>query len=101
MILREFLHSDPVATSHVFGCGRTAATAVDPVGDITRYLAAGVTASLIGSKPLGQNEPWNSAGLSAYSHDRGTRKMPRNLTMQRKCEAMREARLRQGKGLFP
>jgi glyoxylase-like metal-dependent hydrolase (beta-lactamase superfamily II) len=39
MILRPFLHSDPVAISYLFGCGRHAACAVvDPVGDIAPYL---------------------------------------------------------------
>jgi hydroxyacylglutathione hydrolase len=41
MILRQFLHSDPVAASYVFGCaGKAAAAVVDPVGDIQPYLAA-------------------------------------------------------------
>lgn len=39
MILRQFLHSDPVALSYVVGCGgRAAAAVVDPVGDIAPYL---------------------------------------------------------------
>lgn len=41
MILRQFLHSDPVAVSYLFGCGgRAAAALVDPVGDVGPYLAA-------------------------------------------------------------
>jgi glyoxylase-like metal-dependent hydrolase (beta-lactamase superfamily II) len=41
MILRQFLHTDPVAASYVFGCGGKAmGAAVDPVGDITPYLRA-------------------------------------------------------------
>lgn len=41
MILRQFLHADPVAASYLFGCGgRAAAAVVDPVGDITCYLQA-------------------------------------------------------------
>lgn len=41
MILRQFLHSDPVAASYIFGCvGMAAAAVVDPVGDIQPYLAA-------------------------------------------------------------
>jgi hydroxyacylglutathione hydrolase len=41
MILRQFLHSDPVAASYLFGCGgRAAAVVVDPVDDIKRYLEA-------------------------------------------------------------
>src|SRR5215472_15695828 len=39
MILRQFLHSDPVAISYLFGCGGHAACAViDPVGVIGPYL---------------------------------------------------------------
>jgi len=38
MILRQFLHSDPVATSYFVACGGHAAAAVvDPVGDIGPY----------------------------------------------------------------
>jgi len=41
MILRQFLHSDPVGISYLFGCGGKAAGAVvDPVGDIQHYLQA-------------------------------------------------------------
>jgi glyoxylase-like metal-dependent hydrolase (beta-lactamase superfamily II) len=41
MILRQFLHNDPVAASYVFGCGGKAMGAVvDPVGDLTPYLRA-------------------------------------------------------------
>jgi hydroxyacylglutathione hydrolase len=39
MILRQFLHSEPVAASYIFGCGgRSAAMAVDPVGELQPYL---------------------------------------------------------------
>lgn len=39
MILRQFLHADPVAASYLFGCGgKAAAAVVDPVGDIAPYL---------------------------------------------------------------
>lgn len=39
MILRQFLHSDPIAISYLFACGGHAAGAVvDPVGDIAPYL---------------------------------------------------------------
>ncbi len=39
MILRQYLHTDPVAISYLFGCvGHAAAAVVDPVGDVTRYL---------------------------------------------------------------
>ncbi|MCK1711435.1 MULTISPECIES: MBL fold metallo-hydrolase [unclassified Bradyrhizobium] len=41
MILRQFLHSDPVGISYLFGCGGKATGAVvDPVGDIQPYLKA-------------------------------------------------------------
>ncbi len=41
MILRQFLHKDPVGISYLFGCGgKAAAAVVDPVGDIAPYLAA-------------------------------------------------------------
>src|SRR6516225_3466832 len=39
MILRQFLHADPVAISYLFGCGGHAAGAVvDAVGEIAPYL---------------------------------------------------------------
>jgi glyoxylase-like metal-dependent hydrolase (beta-lactamase superfamily II) len=39
MILRQFLHSDPVAASYVFGCGGKAMGAVvDPLRDVDPYL---------------------------------------------------------------
>lgn len=41
MILRQFLHADPVAISYLFGCGgRSAGAVVDPVGDVATYLEA-------------------------------------------------------------
>src|SRR6185369_4009768 len=41
MILRQFLHADPVALSYLVGCGgKSAAAVVDPVGEIEPYLAA-------------------------------------------------------------
>lgn len=41
MILRQFLQTDPVAASYLFGCGGQACGAVvDPVGDIAPYLRA-------------------------------------------------------------
>ncbi len=39
MILRQFLHADPVAISYFAGCGTLAAAAVvDPIGEIAPYL---------------------------------------------------------------
>jgi glyoxylase-like metal-dependent hydrolase (beta-lactamase superfamily II) len=39
MILRQFLHTDPVAASYLFGCGGKAIGAVvDPLGDVSPYL---------------------------------------------------------------
>jgi hydroxyacylglutathione hydrolase len=50
MILRQFLHSDPVALSYLFGCGgKAAAAVVDPVGELEPYLAA---ASVTGMRIL-------------------------------------------------
>ena len=41
MILRQFLHSDPVAASYLFGCGgRATAAVVDPLGNPAPYLSA-------------------------------------------------------------
>jgi hydroxyacylglutathione hydrolase len=40
MILRQFLHEDPIASSYFFGCvGKSVAAVVDPVGEIEPYLA--------------------------------------------------------------
>jgi hydroxyacylglutathione hydrolase len=39
MILRQFLHTDPVAASYLFGCGvKAMAAVVDPLGDLAAYL---------------------------------------------------------------
>ena len=41
MIIRQFLHQDPVGVSYLFGCGgRAAGAVVDPVGEIEPYLRA-------------------------------------------------------------
>jgi glyoxylase-like metal-dependent hydrolase (beta-lactamase superfamily II) len=41
MILRQFLHADPVAASYLFGCGgRAAGAVIDPLGDHSPYLKA-------------------------------------------------------------
>lgn len=41
MILRQFLHFDPVAASYLLGCGgKASAAVVDPVGPIEPYLDA-------------------------------------------------------------
>src|SRR5262245_2241986 len=41
MILRQFLHTDPVALSYLFGCGgRAAGAVVDPLADPSPYLKA-------------------------------------------------------------
>lgn len=38
MILRQFLHADPVGASYLFGCaGKASAAVVDPIGDIRPY----------------------------------------------------------------
>jgi hydroxyacylglutathione hydrolase len=47
MILRQFLHNDPVGISYLFGCGGKAAGAVvDPVGDIQLYVSAAKQAGM-------------------------------------------------------
>lgn len=47
MILRQFLHTDPVGISYLFGCGGKAAGAVvDPIGDIAPYLRAAEEAGM-------------------------------------------------------
>ena len=47
MFLRQYLHSDPIAISYIFGCaGHSAAAVVDPIGDITRYLDAAQRAGM-------------------------------------------------------
>lgn len=47
MILRQFLHADPVGISYLFGCGSKATGAVvDPVGDIEPYLRAAEEAGM-------------------------------------------------------
>ena len=47
MILRQFLHTDPVAISYLFGCGgKTSGAVVDPVGDPKFYIEAAEKASM-------------------------------------------------------
>lgn len=47
MILRQFLHTDPVGISYLFGCGGKATGAVvDPLGEIQPYLRAAETAGM-------------------------------------------------------
>lgn len=47
MILRQFLHQDPVGISYLFGCGgRAAGAVVDPVGAIEPYLSAAEAAGM-------------------------------------------------------
>jgi hydroxyacylglutathione hydrolase len=47
MILRQFLHADPIGISYLFGCGGKAAGAVvDPVGDLQLYLRAAEDAGM-------------------------------------------------------
>jgi hydroxyacylglutathione hydrolase len=47
MILRQYLHSDPVGVSYLFGCGgKSAGAVVDPVGDIEAYTRAAEQAGL-------------------------------------------------------
>ena len=47
MILRQFLHGNPVGISYIFGCGgKAAAAVVDPAGDIEPYLRAAEQAGM-------------------------------------------------------
>jgi glyoxylase-like metal-dependent hydrolase (beta-lactamase superfamily II) len=47
MILRQYLHSDPVGASYLVGCaGRAAAAVVDPMGDIAPYRRAAEEAGM-------------------------------------------------------
>jgi glyoxylase-like metal-dependent hydrolase (beta-lactamase superfamily II) len=47
MILRQFLHQDPVGISYLFGCGgRAAGAVVDPVGPVEPYLRAAEAAGM-------------------------------------------------------
>jgi len=47
MIVRQFLHQEPVGISYLFGCGgRAAGAVVDPVGEIEPYLRAAETAGM-------------------------------------------------------
>src|SRR3989344_6727895 len=47
MILRQFLHTDPVGISYLCGCGgKPAGAVVDPVGDIRPYLCAAEDAGM-------------------------------------------------------
>jgi glyoxylase-like metal-dependent hydrolase (beta-lactamase superfamily II) len=47
MILRQFLHTDPVGISYLFGCaGKASGAVVDPVGPVEPYLRAAKTAGL-------------------------------------------------------
>ena len=47
MILRQYLHSDPVGASYLVGCaGRAAAAVVDPIGDIAPYRGAAEEAGM-------------------------------------------------------
>ena len=47
MILRQFLHNDPVSISYLVGCGGKATGAVvDPIGDIQPYLRAADNAGM-------------------------------------------------------
>src|ERR1700752_3521267 len=47
MILRQFLHQDPVGISYLFGCGgRAAGAVVYPVGEIEPYLRAAEAAGM-------------------------------------------------------
>jgi len=72
MILRQLLHSDPVAISHLFGCGGHAACAVvDPVGEIRSYMRiadkSGMRIKFVGRYP----HPRRPSFRRAYARSRG------------------------------
>jgi glyoxylase-like metal-dependent hydrolase (beta-lactamase superfamily II) len=47
MILRQFLHQNPVGISYLFGCGgRATCAVVDPVGDVEPYMNAAKAARM-------------------------------------------------------
>jgi hydroxyacylglutathione hydrolase len=47
VIIRQFLHQDPVGISYLFGCGgRATCAVVDPVGEIEPYVRAAETAGM-------------------------------------------------------
>lgn len=47
MILRQFLHTDPIAASYLFGCGgKSSGAVVDPVGDPAFYIEAAAKAGM-------------------------------------------------------
>src|SRR5687767_11144543 len=47
MMLRQFLHADPVAVSYLFGCaGHAAAAVVDPLGDTAPYIRGAEAAAM-------------------------------------------------------
>lgn len=47
MILHQYLHTDPIAISYLFGCfSRSAGAVVDPLGDVDRYLRASTDTGL-------------------------------------------------------
>jgi hypothetical protein len=77
MILRQYLHTDPViAASYLFGCGGQAAGAVvDPVGEPERYLEAAAAVGLRLRDRTRGPEPWlaSSAASTAPSRSRTRR----------------------------
>ncbi|GAA3107835.1 MBL fold metallo-hydrolase [Rhizobium viscosum] len=47
MIVRQFLHTDPVGISYLLGCGgRASGAVIDPVGDVEPYIRAAEQAGL-------------------------------------------------------
>lgn len=47
MILRQYLHAEPVAASYLFGCGgQSAGAVVDPVGEVEAYVRAADSAGM-------------------------------------------------------
>lgn len=47
MILRQFLHFDPVGASDLLGCdGKASAAVIDPIGPVEPYLEAAATTGM-------------------------------------------------------
>lgn len=47
MLLRQFLHTDPIAASYLFGCGgKSSGAVVDPLGDPSFYIEAAAKAGM-------------------------------------------------------
>jgi hypothetical protein len=65
MIMRQFLHFEPIAASYLFGCaGHAAAAVVDPVGEIAPYLQVAEDKP----RPLESALACRAGGLVSFVH---------------------------------